>query len=442
MTYSAGKFILIALFTVLLVVLVNLVWWVNYQRTEQMLSEQLGRRLGAAASSAAVCFSPEQVDSLRLGSADVYLRASGILERIRQSDSLSEVFILDENYLYLATTLIEADSAYFLADIHGPEIDSVLYQLTPGVCLTPTYNSGSVYLKTAFAPLMGSDGLAAAVLGVEANVDYFDSLASLRRNLYYATGISLLAGLLLGGLFLWGQRRINTAEERLFLGETHAHLGKMVAVVAHELRNPLMIIRGSAERLVKKTDGPEAGYVVEEVDRLNQIVTGYLDFARAGGSLLSTESLAETRLAELAAGIRKHLAEKYSGQEIEWTGAEIAPDLAMTGYPRSLRQVLLNLLFNGVESCLAAGRPASVGLDINLQGEKVEFVVKDLGAGMSRKEQRRAFTPFHTTKQTGSGLGLYLSRTLVNEMGGEITLNSTPGRGTVITMILPLRPKG
>jgi membrane-bound ClpP family serine protease len=86
------------------------------------------------------------------------------------------------------------------------------------------------------------------------------------------------------GLFLWGQRRINAAEEKLFLGETHAHLGRMVAVVAHELRNPLMIIRGSAERLVKKTDAPEAGYVVEEIDRLNQIVTGYLDFARSGGA--------------------------------------------------------------------------------------------------------------------------------------------------------------
>jgi signal transduction histidine kinase len=442
MTYSAGKFILIALFTVLLVVLVNLVWWVNYQRTEQMLADQLGRRLAAAASAASVCFSPEQVDSLQLGDIDAYLRASALLERIRQSDSLSEVFILDENYLYLATTLLESDSVYFLADIHGPQIDSVLYQITPGVCQTPTYRSGSVYLKSAFAPLVGSDGQASAVLGVEANVDYFESLAGLRRNLYYATGISLMAGLLLGALFLWGQRRINAAEEKLFLGETHAHLGRMVAVVAHELRNPLMIIRGSAERLKKKTEAPEAGYVVEEVDRLNQIVTGYLDFARSGGSLLSTEARTEINLAELATGIRKHLAEKYAGQEIQWLGGDVTPDSVITGYHRSLRQVLLNLLFNGVESCASAGKPLAVGIDLASRGDRVELTVKDLGAGMTRKAQRKAFTPFHTTKQTGSGLGLYLSRTLVHEMGGEITLSSIPGRGTELTIRLPRRPKG
>jgi signal transduction histidine kinase len=437
MTYSTGKFILIALFTALLIVLVNLVWWFNYQRTEELLEEQLGRRLAAAASSAAINFPPEQVDSLRLGSLDAYLRTASILEQVRQADSLSEVFILDENYVYLATTLLEYDSAYFLADINGARIDSVLFGLTIGACLTPTYRTGNLYLKSAFSPLLGSNGFPAAVLGVEASVDYFDSLTLLRRNLYYASGISLLAGLLLGALFLWWQRRINAAEQKLFLGETHAHLGRMVAVVAHELRNPLMIIRGSAERLRKKTGQEEAGYVVEEVDRLNQIVTGYLDFAKAGGSLLKSEAPSEIDLAELAAGIRKHLAEKYAGHEIKWLGGEVAADEIMTGYARSLRQVLLNLLFNGVESCLEAGKPVEVGLKISLEGGEVTFIVLDHGRGLSRKEQRRVFTPFHTTKQTGSGLGLYFSRALVREMGGEITLKAAPGEGAEVTVRLP-----
>ncbi|MEW5796770.1 MAG: HAMP domain-containing sensor histidine kinase [Candidatus Zixiibacteriota bacterium] len=437
MTYSTGKFILIALFTVLLIVLVNLVWWVNYQRTEQMLEDQLGRRLAAVASGASISFPPEQVDSLCYGSLDAYFRALSVMEQVRQSDSLSEVFILDEDYYYLATTSLESDSTYFLSEIHAGRIDSVLFGLTAGVCLTPTYRSGDLYLKSAFAPLLRGDNVVVAVVGVEASVDYFDSLTELRHNLYYASGFSLLAGLVLGLIFLWWQRRINAAEQKLFLGETHAHLGRMVAVVAHELRNPLMIIRASAERLQKKTAQSEAGFVMEEVDRLNEIVTGYLEFARAGGSLLKSEQPSEINLHELVVGVRKHLAEKYAGQEITWLGQDVPAELSMVSYARSLRQVLLNLLFNGVESCLAAGRRVAVGLTANEDGTFVQMSVIDRGGGLSRKEQRRVFTPFYTTKQSGSGLGLYLSRTIVIEMGGEIKLKSQPGQGTEIMIRLP-----
>jgi signal transduction histidine kinase len=351
------------------------------------------------------------------------------------------VFILDENYFYLATTLLEWDSVYFLADVNSPQVDSVLLGLSATACLTPTYRSGSLYLKTAFAPLFASDGLVRAVLGVEANVDYFDALTELRSNLYYASGLSLLAGLVLGGLFLWWQRRMQLAEQKLFLGETHAHLGRMVAVVAHELRNPLMIIRGSAERLVKRSGQEEARFVVEEVDRLNQIVTGYLDFARSGGSLLKSERPGPIDLAGLIAATLKHLSEKYAEHRITWLGEPPPAGLALVGYQRSLRQVLLNLLFNGVESCLAAGKPVEVGIRIAASDNSVRLAVIDHGGGLSRREQRKVFTRFYTTKQSGSGLGLYLSRTIVGEMGGSLTLRSTPGQGSEVSIRLSREPK-
>ena len=126
---SGGKFILITLFTVLLIGLVNLIWWFNYQRTEEMLDEQLERRLTAVAQSATVALDPTTIDSLRYGNLDAYLQTISVLERVRQSDSLAELFIIDENYLYLATTLLEPDSAYFLAAINGTYIDSVLFGL-------------------------------------------------------------------------------------------------------------------------------------------------------------------------------------------------------------------------------------------------------------------------------------------------------------------------
>ena len=445
---GGGKFILITLFTVLLIGLVNLIWWFNYQRTEEMLDEQLERRLTAVAQSATVALDPETIDSLRYGNLDAYLRTISILERIRQSDSLAELFILDENYYYLATTLLEPDSIYFLGTINGSYVDSILFELSGGSISTPTYRTGNLYLKSAFAPLIGSDGSVTTVLGVEANVDYFESLDQLKHNLYYASGLSLAGGLLLGLLFLLWQRRIARAEQRLYMSETHAHLGRMVAVVAHELRNPLMIIRGSAERLAKKTSLPEADYAIEEVDRLNEIVTGYLDFARSGGSLLSSDLPTRINLADLVAGIKKHLNEKYTNenkdtenQTIDWQGEPPDTDISMIGYARSLRQVLLNLLINGVESCQEAGKPLEIGLEVSAGSETINLRVTDSGAGLSRKQQKNIFSPFYTTKKTGSGLGLYLSREIVTQMGGLMELRSTPKTGTTIIIKLPDHPK-
>jgi len=433
--------VLIALFTVTLIVLVNLAGWYYYQKTEEMLDHQLGRRLTAIAQAATVAMSPERTELLAAGNIDSYVETVGDLETLRRSDSLSEVFVIDENYRYLATTSLEPDSVYFLAGLHAALIDSLFYSQDFRVILSPIYQSGSLYLRSAFFPLRGPDDIVMAVLGVEANVDYSEALTELRQNMYYTTGLSLAGGLILGLLFLLLQRQINRAEQQLFLGATHAHLGRMVAVVAHEMKNPLMIIRGSAERIGRKTDMTEAKSVVEEIDRLNGIVTGYLDFARSGGSLLSGDERREVDLEELILGVRKQLIEQFGDSEITWLEAEPLPSLIIRTHPGSLRQVLLNMLFNGAESCRLAGRPVEVGVIPGVEGSNVCLRVVDHGPGLTRKELKQVFQPFYTTKQSGSGLGLYLSRKIVIEMGGTMELRSEPGVKTEIIIKLPLAPK-
>ena len=431
------KLILIALFTALLIALVNVVWWFSYRQTAEMLDHQLGHRLAAVARAATVAFKPDEIDRIVMGDVHVYLDAISRLQKVRNADSLSEAFILDENYNYLATTLLEPDSVYFLQELNGELIDRVLFDLEPQGAASETYRSGNIYLRSAFAPLRGTDGRTLAALGVEANVDYFDALADLRANLYFASALSLLGGIVLGVLFLLVQRRLSLAEQKLFLGETHAHLGRMVAVVAHELKNPLMIIRGSAERLKKKTQMEEAGYVLEEVDRLNGIVTGYLDFASSGESLLTSDAPEAIKLGELAAGLKKHLTDKYRGTDISWVGDTPPPELTMVGHYRSLRQVLLNLLFNGVEACLSAEKPVEVGFTAREVGKMIEIGIVDHGTGLEGKELKKVFTPFYTTKQAGSGLGLYLSQRLIRQMGGTIRVESKPGQGARFVIELP-----
>jgi len=441
---DSKKLIAAAVFTVVLIVLVNIAWWLFYHRSAAMLDDQLSRRLATVAGTTASFIDPELLEALTDGDFEAYSRVSGVLDNIRAEASLAELFVLDPDLAYLATTAIEADSAYFLAALNGQYIDSFFFSMHRAPIATPSYQSGDIYLKSAFAPLYDRDGFVAAVVGVEADVDYFDALADLRTNLYSATALSLLIGLVLGSLFLLVQRRLNRMQQQLFINETQSYLGRMVAVVSHEIKNPLMIIRGSAERLQKKVPTDESRFIVEEVDRLDEIVTGYLDFAGrgSGASLVGREIPEEIDMAELIATICLHFEQKYADEDIRWIDTDASEQVRFGGYRRSLRQVLLNLLINGANACRSAGRPISVGIAARPTGDTIEITVSDRGTGISARDIRRIFEPFYTTGRTGSGLGLYLSKKIVEDMGGKISISSIEGKQTNVSITLPnLRKK-
>lgn len=432
----------VAAFTVVSIAMINLIWWLYYNRTEQLMDGQLSRRLAAVAGAASYALDESTVEGLLNGDIEAYVTASDYLEKVRRADSLSELFVLDPTYAVLLSTSLEPDSFYFLRELNGRYVDSVLFLSFGDAVTTPSYPVGGLYLKSAFAPLYGADGLVQAALGVEADVDYFDALTDLRRNLYTATILSVAIGLAIGILFVFVQRRINMAERQIALTQTHSYMGRMVAVVSHEIKNPLQIIRASAERLVRKQPSDEASYVVEEVDRLNQIVTGYLNFAGQKSNQPIAESSTELSPADLVAGIQRHLQSNFPQDQITWLGGEIDPALRIVGYPRSLRQVLLNLLLNAAEACQGAGRPIRIGVTGTISGNLLELRVIDEGPGIPKPELRKIFEPFYTTRQSGSGLGLYLTRKIVVEMGGRIDIESQPGAGTSVRVSLPLTPTG
>ncbi len=436
------RLIAVTVFIILIIALVNIIWWLYYQRTARLLDRQLSRRIAAVATAGSAALGPDLVEKLAIYDVDAYIRATDILEAIRSSDSLAEVFILDHGYRVLASTSVEADSIYFLAELNGEYIDSIFFSLEDITVATPSYRTGQIYLKSAFAPLTDNSGLVAAVLGVEANVDYFDVLTDLKVNIYYSSALSVVGGLLIGLVFLYLQRRITRTEQQLYLNQTHSYLGRMVAVVSHELKNPLMIIRASAERLAKKNQSDESRFIVEEVDRLNQIVTGYLDFAGAKGRFLDNDRIEKVSLSELVGNIKKHFQSKYPDRDIGWLDGVVPPDLVIETYPRSLRQVILNLLINGADACVAAAKPIKLGINAAEKANRVIIRVVDHGPGIGKRELRKIFTPFYTTKQSGSGLGLFLTKKIVEEMGGHIDIESRKDEKTELIINLPKTPAG
>ena len=440
------KLWLVALFSIVLIVLVNLAWWIFYDKTEAILDGQLGRRLALVANTGAMRITASDIEALMSDDFEAFVKISEILEDIRLLDSLSEVFLLDENYQYLATTSYETDSTYLLAPLNGRFIDSFFYSSEENALVTESYQTGSIYLKSAFVPLLDSLGLVVAVLGVEAPVDFFESLVELKNNLYFSSLLSVLAGLIFGIIFLLVQRSLNQAEARLVLSETHSHLGRMVAVISHEIKNPLMIIRGAAERLkkflAKENKHPEeSDFIIEEVDRLNQIVTGYLSFARGTtGGILAASQSEPIVVAEFMAKMKADLGQKYADQKIEWVSDKSPAGLVINSYPRVLRQILLNLLINGAEACLSAEKPLKLGISILEQGDFVELRVLDFGPGIPKRKMKKLFEPFYTTRQQGSGLGLYLTLKIVEELKGRIDIQSEPGEKTEFIIYLPKEP--
>jgi len=432
-------------FTILIIVLVNLSWWLFYSGTRDNFRSQLSHRLAALAHLGASWIKPDLAVSLNDGYLSAYDSTLGILEKIKEADSLSEVFVIDNNYKYLATTLLEADSVYYLAALNAPYIDSLFlleWERTETFhhrrpIVTEGYRVGDVVLKSAFAPICDTLGTIIAVLGVEADVDYTDVLLDLKRKLYLSTLLSLAAGIIFGFFFVLVQRKFVAAEKSLFISQSQANLGRMVAVVSHEIKNPLMIIRASAERLTKN-GMKEADFIVEETDRLNNIVTGYLDFA-SGKKTLKIEPV---DIKNLLGEIEKQCRPRLARDNIKLTVAYSDDDGPVAAADSAaLRQVLINLILNGAQACRGRN-DGEVNIKYKQESERVEIGIMDNGAGINRKEIKSIFDPFYSTKTTGSGLGLYLSKKLLDQMIGKIAVDSDTGGPTIFTITLPLADKG
>ena len=210
-------------------------------------------------------------------------------------------------------------------------------------------------------------------------------------------------------------------------------LGRLSTVIAHEVRNPLMIIKSALHSLRQPGAAPEVVReaitdIDEEVVRLNRIVNEVLDFARPIQFELSRVDInalcRESAGAALASGPGSAIA------------MELDPALAtMTTDPGRLRIALVNLLVNARHA--VHGNNGHVTLSSRASGESVRISVADGGTGIAAHDLAKVFDPYFTTKRGGTGLGLPIAKNIVEGLGGTLTVSSTPGKGTDITIDLP-----
>jgi len=226
-----------------------------------------------------------------------------------------------------------------------------------------------------------------------------------------------------------------------------AGIGQMAAGLAHEIRNPLGAIKGAAQLLVGPDGAPvdlkDAGeflsIIIEEADRLNNVVTQFLDYARPGRG--DTVDHVEVDLNDVVRKTVQLLETDDSAENVDITVKldELLP--AVAGDPEQLRQVFLNLGINAMQAMPAGGRleilttrrrRSALGY-----GSFSEVRFRDTGTGIPRDKLKSLFIPFYTTKHKGTGLGLAISQRIVTQHNGVIEVRSRVGQGTTFSVFLP-----
>jgi signal transduction histidine kinase len=212
----------------------------------------------------------------------------------------------------------------------------------------------------------------------------------------------------------------------------------IAARLAHEVKNPLAAIKGLSTHMARSASDAKTAerlsIVAAEADRLQGIVDGFLSFSRGLDDLV----VAPTKPREIAREIALLLETRANdgGVTLEVSGGE---DITVNADGRKLRQALLNFVLNAMQAS-PSGKTVRVKIERRCI-DGVRLKVADEGAGMTPEVLERIKKPYFTTKEGGTGLGVAVARGLIEQHGGQVSYESAPGKGTTVTVDLPLCSK-
>ena len=406
-----------------------------YRSMRKRLEAELGWRLVAVASGAAAVVNEEDWHLLAAQDSTQIDDLTRDLADLRQVNGVTTIFVFDLD----RKTLLDLAGQYPIAEANPAllvDLEAVTTALAGWPVATRLYSSQGGYLKSAYAPVTDRAHNIVGGVGVEASATFFETLGNMKRTLMGAALLVSLGLVLIGFAVARLLVARETLEARLSRAETLASMGQMTAMLAHEIRNPLGIIKGAAERVGKRHGLEEDEvfrFIPEEVDRLEQTLNAYLDFAhpRTG---IETEDLKRAL----------HRTLEFLQVELERKNIAIETVFDPGVFPvrcdaHLLRQALLNIFLNARDA-MASGGTLTVKLE--RRGTRGLVTITDTGTGMTEAIRSRATEPFFTAKEKGSGLGLAVVRRAVDDVGGKLEIQSRPDEGTSVLLHLPLAPEG
>lgn len=292
------------------------------------------------------------------------------------------------------------------------------------------YSIANTTVEAAYFPIRRPG--ASLVLAIEAGAEYHAPATRVRRIYLFAVGMTVLAAVVFAVGLVLALRALERARLAHGRDERLAAVGQMAAMVAHEVRNPLGILRGQIELAHERlaSDAPPREHerfaeMLAEVDRLNRLTEEFLGLTR--DAPLDTS---EVDLGALAASVADEARVVARDAEITASGSvRLQADAAR------LRQAILNLVLNATQ---IGGRGVRVAIEVAADGPRARISVIDDGPGVPAGLASSLFEPFATARPGGTGLGLAVARRIAERHGGSLVLESTPGtRGARFSIYLP-----
>lgn len=223
-------------------------------------------------------------------------------------------------------------------------------------------------------------------------------------------------------------------QQELQRAEKMNAIGQLAASVAHEIRNPMTVVKGFLQIFLSKDMSEEdhmyLKLMIEELNRAETIINDYLSLARPDVGKL--EIIEGSEMAEQTMDLMSSYAMMSKNISMH---TEIKDLVKVRGNKSELKQVLINILKNGIE---AMGNGGKLSMTLEKQGNFGVFIIKDTGIGMTAEELSRLGTAFYSLKERGTGMGLMVCYQIVERMKGQIKVSSIKGEGTTFEIMIPL----
>lgn len=326
----------------------------------------------------------------------------------------------------------------------------------PQALITPQLKNGTFLLRTVYPLTIDNDfknlrlrGSEVPILGV---LEIVQDMTSQYRSAIRAQWLIIL-GFLVSSLILFfllhfiarkaevtlsrRMARNRQLEAQLHQAEKLASMGRMVASIAHEIRNPLGIIRSSSEFLLRRHKSEDAttqamlSAIYDESCRLGTTVNDFLDYARP-----RQPKRDEVNVHDLINKAMVFLSNEFQKNAVE-VHASLPDDLIIQGDPDLLYRAFYNILSNALQAISGSG---SIYIDgHHADNDHIELSFRDTGPGFSDEILKKAMDPFFTTKDSGTGLGLPIVQAIVSSHGGVMRLDNWPEGGALIYLRFPLQ---
>ncbi len=239
-------------------------------------------------------------------------------------------------------------------------------------------------------------------------------------------------------------------ERQMRAAERLSVLGTLAAALAHEIRNPLEALNLNLELLERNLGAPEGtagqdekkrkylGILESEISRLSGIVENFLSFARP-----SRKATSRLQLGEVLKGVTDLVANQAASRHVQMLFVTDGTPIVVEGSEDQLKQAFLNVIINSLEAMPDGGRLVVSAASADAGGTAPAMAVvriEDTGEGIPAERMGRLFDPFFSTRPHGTGLGLTIAHRVIQDHGGKIQVESTPGSGTTLTVALPSLP--